>query len=828
MTHVVGDATHIKGKLLSGNPSSGQGWVYDGDKYVPASMGGAAIPPPVSGKVLRASGANPLTDLYWGVDLTCSESSGFGSAYGYISVQGTTTLDANIPGDTLNLSGRSGILLSAVSGGEGDDVVFFEVSGLDSGQVPHWSEISGMAHFGSGLNDDLAQLENTVVMIGWDIYSDDRRFADIAIDDFDSESGVDLALTTAGYNASGRYYEKVQASSGNIATADITSTAHIFRKDLKGNVSLWVQDSGAKGHFEGAAKALVGAAVQHSGTGQVGIPSSGHGFASGDIIQIRNTTNYNGTHTLPEQTNGDENTFAITTSYVAETFGGDDEARQRITLGSGNESPDVEEGLSVIFGDGNRTILDIVDAGEASGEVSLDSAHATGDVTGVYGLNVVTDNLTVTFTIDPSGTTNTRTDYATPAMTSNTTPSPCVVSASSEYPGISCPPWKAFDQQATGTWHSSGGLPQTLDMYLSLSGKVVNKYRIKSRNDPAVCFPTAWTIKGSDDGSSWTTLDSRSGISSPGQNQWTSYYAFTNGYPYRRYRIEATSTTDPGNNVCIGELHYVEGGYVSPAAILTAHTTDVLQLRIGNPQPWAHISGVSVNQVAPGNSALYHAVSFDQRSTWKVFKTGAWRDLVRNNAGAWQYKDSGDTWQNATANNLLTALGQAFAVPANQMSETELEAITEGQWEGSGGFVPDSTSTLDFATGLRADSYHIPALDKYSVTYSVAVHDVTLVLRDWEASENNPHDAYCVLDIEPVDSVTLDTDVKAFVSMDDGAHYEQISGLATFREIGDHHYVRADVIGLSGRNDKTMRLKITTHNAKDVRVHGAALGVKYS
>jgi hypothetical protein len=221
-------------------------------------------------------------------------------------------------------------------------------------------------------------------------------------------------------------------------------------------------------------------------------------------------------------------------------------------------------------------------------------------------------------------------------------------------------------------------------------------------------------------------------------------------------------------------------------------------------------------------------VSFDDRSTWKVFKSSAWRDVVRDNSGIRQYKDSGDNWQNAATNDLLTALKHAFAVSGNQMSKTQLEAITQAQWEGSGGFVPGTTNTLDFAVGLRADSYYIPSLDKYTVTYSVDAHDITLVLHDWEASENDPDEAYCVLDLEPVDAVTLDTDVRAYVSMDDGAHYEQISGLAVFREIGDRDYVRGDVAGLSGRNDRTMRLKITTHNSKNVRVHGAALGVKYS
>lgn len=101
--------------------------------------------PPASGYVLKSSGTNLLNDLYWGVDQTGSGGVGSGNSYAYVNVHGTL-VDANAADDTLNISGRSGILLSAVSGaGQGADVIYVEVSGLSSGQIPYWSEISGMA-----------------------------------------------------------------------------------------------------------------------------------------------------------------------------------------------------------------------------------------------------------------------------------------------------------------------------------------------------------------------------------------------------------------------------------------------------------------------------------------------------------------------------------------------------------------------------------------------------------------------------------------------------------------------------------------------------------
>ena len=86
-----------------------------------------------------------------------------------------------------------------------------------------------------------------------------------------------------------------------------------------------------------------------------------------------------------------------------------------------------------------------------------------------------------------------------------------------------------------------------------------------------------------------------------------------------------------------------------------------------------------------------------------------------------------------------------------------------------------------------------------------------------------------LLHLEPQETITLDTDVQAWVSIDDGSHYEQLSGLKYFwSSTGSHRFARADKSGLTARNDKTMRLKITTHNQKNARLHAAALGVRYS
>jgi len=69
---------------------------------------------------------------------------------------------------------------------------------------------------------------------------------------------------------------------------------------------------------------------------------------------------------------------------------------------------------------------------------------------------------------------------------------------------------------------------------------VVNAYGVASANDFPVRDPSAWLLEGSNDGTTWTTLDSRSGQSFASRLQ-TSSYDCTASAPYRRYRLNVTA-----------------------------------------------------------------------------------------------------------------------------------------------------------------------------------------------------------------------------------------------------------------------------------------------
>lgn len=112
-----------------------------------------------------------------------------------------------------------------------------------------------------------------------------------------------------------------------------------------------------------------------------------------------------------------------------------------------------------------------------------------------------------------------------------------------------------------------------------------------------------------------------------------------------------------------------------------------------------------------------------------------------------------------------------------------------------------------------------------------ASQNMVLVSQGWEASANDPDSAFILLNIEPIDSITLDTDIKAYLSINDGTNYEQVTGLAVIREIGSYDFIRGDITGITSRTDKTIRIKIeglnNGSNAKQFKLHAWAAGVRY-
>ncbi len=116
-------------------------------------------------------------------------------------------------------------------------------------------------------------------------------------------------------------------------------------------------------------------------------------------------------------------------------------------------------------------------------------------------------------------------------------------------------------------------------------------------------------------------------------------------------------------------------------------------------------------------------------------------------------------------------------------------------------------------TVLRADDTYV--INKLEIQGD----DMSLQSESTEAEEN-PDSVRIVIMEEDVDAVTENTDLKAYLSRDNGGNWVQ----ATLVDEGDYGSglrVLTGTADVSGQaSDKTMKWKITGHNDKDFNLHG--------
>jgi hypothetical protein len=137
-----------------------------------------------------------------------------------------------------------------------------------------------------------------------------------------------------------------------------------------------------------------------------------------------------------------------------------------------------------------------------------------------------------------------------PVMTADNAPSPYVASASSTYSG-SYPAYAAFDGNAATRWATPSG---THTGWLKIdigTAKAITGYRILSYSSQS---PTDWTVQGSNNDSTWTTLDTRTGQ----QPTTLTTFSFTNSTAYRYYKLDITACYGTDDLIGIVQFEPIE------------------------------------------------------------------------------------------------------------------------------------------------------------------------------------------------------------------------------------------------------------------------------
>jgi hypothetical protein len=437
----------------------------------------------------------------------------------------------------------------------------------------------------------------------------------------------------------------------------------------------------------------------------------------------------------------------------ADTGHFEDSLATPLTLGAGNDCPDVAAGLQVTIDDTVYKIAEITGDGEASGEVRLNTTVSSGAVSGIYALTLESGAVTTTFAPQDS-----QSVYSGPTsgMTNLTGGSVRIILLGSDCAPGGLHPIFTFKASSYGggfrilhasiVERSSGANGTTTPTQIKFSGgqsaaivgvssQVASDRLWNYYIDPAKQYLVTLDI----DHHRTRTYQSGYAVSS--------YNAFVSG-PGSGYYWGAPSVSAAGYNYPTSWDQQTVTGYtltssytialsdveVLPAdsytdKLVVGHTTD------SNRFPVAFVdtlTSVAPIQTTPGSSILYHAVSLDGRDTYQVWVDGAWRYIVRQNVSTWQYNNSGTatpSWVASTINSLLGALEQAFTVAKNQMSRTTLSGLDDDDWFDTNGIVRHGTSFIEFAYALQADGTNRPTLSGYSVA---GVGDGAVWVQGWQ------------------------------------------------------------------------------------------------
>lgn len=134
-----------------------------------------------------------------------------------------------------------------------------------------------------------------------------------------------------------------------------------------------------------------------------------------------------------------------------------------------------------------------------------------------------------------------------PVMMSATLPSGVVAASSDDGAGFE--PFNAFDDNPLVDWQSgSATMPQWIS-YQFDNRRTVKAYTLTGSG--AATTPQAWEFQGSNDGLTWTTLDTQDVTLTPGT---ASRHELATPAHYAYYRLYVTETATPANKVAVLRL----------------------------------------------------------------------------------------------------------------------------------------------------------------------------------------------------------------------------------------------------------------------------------
>jgi hypothetical protein len=199
------------------------------------------------------------------------------------------------------------------------------------------------------------------------------------------------------------------------------------------------------------------------------------------------------------------------------------------------------------------------------------------------------------------------TDFAPHNMTGNSAPSPYVASASSNFSGFD--PYHAFDG-ALGSgqyWIGTGSGVDYLQLDIGVGNShILGIYTILANTipEPLRC-PKNWTMQGSNDGTTWSTVDTQTNQTAWGSGESREFACATTTTAYRYFRLSITANNGDATYTDVGELNLYIFGTTSPKGRITQVALETLS-QVNPNARLTQIAIESLSQVNP-NARLTQA-----------------------------------------------------------------------------------------------------------------------------------------------------------------------------------------------------------------------------
>lgn len=196
-----------------------------------------------------------------------------------------------------------------------------------------------------------------------------------------------------------------------------------------------------------------------------------------------------------------------------------------------------------------------------------------------------------------------------PNMTSDTNPTPWVASASTMFDATTYRAYNAFKKTLPTSypydcWATASGAPNGWIQLDFGSPKPMKAYKLRTRGalesgaEPYTSMVRSWVLKGSNDGTAFTVIDTRTNITNWSSTNLWNEFTLPTTVRYRYYRLEITTNNGNTRYTAIGALQF---GYAI-GKILFQNTTNNKFFTVANNQ---------AVEVADGSFAVADAQGLD-------------------------------------------------------------------------------------------------------------------------------------------------------------------------------------------------------------------------